>query len=328
MDAKESAEHAAAAAAQYKEAQSPTQYKEAQTPTEAKTSTSPKRDRTASLDDVDDAKPIANYRARGVCKAALGKSFLFGRRWTPGTYAVDVDRSHVVRFEDDAAGTCWEDTPTNRYAFAGDCDVKESGDTWDAVLELSRVADLLAKDAKPQSLALKFPTSTRRDQFRRAIDEARAKGDPAAEALKFARSQIKDDHFSPPREKPTRKAPTPPRESTPPPEAKRPASPRSKLRELRATLDDDIGPAVAVLAAGLADDPDDQWRATARASVAQLNGRLDRLQFAGVDGVVTADIEDEEERSFCRDARKALNRDVERVRERIQGLHVELNKVS
>ena len=325
MDAKESAEYAAAAAAQYKEAQ---------TPTEAKTATSPKRDRTASLDDVDDAKPIANYRARGVCKAALGKSFLFGRRWTPGTYAVDVDRSHIVRFEDDAAGTCWEDTPTNRYAFAGDCDVKESGDTWDAVLELSRVADLLAKDAKPTSLALKFPTSTRRDQFRRAIDEARAKGDPAAEALKFARSQIKDDHFSPPREKPTRKAPTPFKEDVPSrspsrtPEPKKIVSPRSKLRELRATLDDDIGPAVAVLAAGLADDPDDQWRATARASVAQLNGRLDRLQFAGVDGVVTADIDDEEERSACRDARKALNRDVERVRERIQGLHVELNKVS
>ena len=191
---------------------------------------------------------------------------------------------------------------------------------------------MLAKDAKPQSLALKFPTSTRRDQFRRAIDEARAKGDPAAEALKFARSQIKDDHFSPPREKPTRKAPTPPRDDRSPsrtPEPKKaPASPRSKLRELRATLDDDIGPAVAVLAAGLADDPDDQWRATARASVAQLNGRLDRLQFAGVDGVVTADIDDEEERSACRDARKALNRDVERVRERIQGLHVELNKVS
>ena len=323
MDAKESAEHAAAAAAQYKEAQTPT--------SETKTSASPKRDRTASLDDVDDAKPIADYRARGVCKAALGKSFLFGRRWTPGTYAVDVDRSHIVRFEDDATGTCWEDTPTNRYAFAGDCDVKESGDTWDAVLELSRVADLLAKDAKPQSLALKFPTSTRRDQFRRAIDEARAKGDPAAEALKFARSQIKDDHFSPPREKPTRKAPTPPRDDRSPsrtPEPKKILSPRSKLRELRATLDDDIGPAVAVLAAGLADDPDDQWRATARASVAQLNGRLDRLQFAGVDGVVTADIEDEEERSACRDARKALNRDVERVRERIQGLHVELNKVS
>ena len=118
MDAKESAEHAAAAAAQYKEAQTPTEEK-----------TTPKRDRTASLDDVDDAKPIADYRARGVCKAALGKSFLFGRRWTPGTYAVDVDRSHIVRFEDDAAGTCWEDTPTNRYAFAGDCDVKESGDT-------------------------------------------------------------------------------------------------------------------------------------------------------------------------------------------------------
>ena len=115
MDAKESAEHAAAAAAQYKEAQTPT----SQTSTPA----SSKRDRTASLDDVDDAKPIANYRARGVCKAALGKSFLFGRRWTPGTYAVDIDRSHVVRFEDDAAGTCWEDTPTNRYAFAGDCDV-------------------------------------------------------------------------------------------------------------------------------------------------------------------------------------------------------------
>jgi hypothetical protein len=318
MDAKESAEHAAAAAAQYKEAQTPTQSKEA----------TPKRDRTASLDDVDDAKPIANYRARGVCKAALGKSFLFGRRWTPGTYAVDIDRSHVVRFEDDAAGTCWEDTPTNRYAFAGDCDVKESGDTWDAVLELSRVADLLAKDAKPQSLALKFPTSTRRDQFRRAIDEARRR-DPAAEALEFARSQVKT-----PLEKPTRKAPTPFKEDVPSrspsrtPEPKKILSPRSKLRELRATLDDDIGPAVAVLAAGLADDPDDTWRATARASVAQLNGRLDRLQFAGVDGVVTADIEDEEERSFCRDARKALNRDVERVRERIQGLHVELNKVS
>ena len=317
MDAKESAEHAAAAAAQYKEAQ---------TPTEAKAS--PKRDRTASLDDVDDAKPIANYRARGVCKAALGKSFLFGRRWTPGTYAVDIDRSHVVRFEDDAAGTCWEDTPTNRYAFAGDCDVKESGDTWDAVLELSRVADLLAKDAKPQSLALKFPTSTRRDQFRRAIDEARRR-DPAAEALEFARSQVKT-----PLEKPTRKAPTPFKEDVPSrspsrtPEPKKILSPRSKLRELRATLDDDIGPAVAVLAAGLADDPDDQWRATARASVAQLNGRLDRLQFAGVDGVVTADIEDDAERSACRDARKALNRDVERVRERIQGLHVELNKVS
>ena len=43
---------------------------------------------------------------------------------------------------------------------------------------------------------------------------------------------------------------------------------------------------------------------------------------------MTADIEDDAERSACRDARKALNRDVERVRERIQGLHVELNKVS
>ena len=133
-----------------------------------------------------------------------------------------MDRSHIVRFEDDAAGTCWEDTPTNRYAFAGDCDVKESGDTWDAVLELSRVADLLAKDAKPTSLALKFPTSTRRDQFRRAIDEARAKGDPAAEALKFARSQIKDDHFSPPREKSTarRRPPRDDEESPGTPEAR------------------------------------------------------------------------------------------------------------
>ena len=231
MDAKESAEHAAAAAAQYKEAQTPT------SPTDAKVS--PKRDRTASLDDVDDAKPIADYRARGVCKAALGKSFLFGRRWTPGTYAVDVDRSHIVRFEDDAAGTCWEDTPTNRYAFAGDCDVKESGDTWDAVLELSRVADLLAKDAKPQSLALKFPTSTRRDQFRRAIDEARRR-DPAAEALNFARSQIKDDHFSPPRAKPTRKAPTPPRERSKTPEPKRPASPFATAWPASGTSSDDI----------------------------------------------------------------------------------------
>ena len=51
MDAKESAEHAAAAAAQYKEAQTPTT-KEAQA--------TPKRDRTASLDDVDDV-PWRNY---------------------------------------------------------------------------------------------------------------------------------------------------------------------------------------------------------------------------------------------------------------------------
>ena len=56
--------------------------------TNSKEAHEPQADRTASLDDVDDAKPIANYRAR-VCKAALGKSFLFGRRWTPGTYAVD-----------------------------------------------------------------------------------------------------------------------------------------------------------------------------------------------------------------------------------------------
>ena len=43
-------------------------------------------------------------------------------------------------------------------------------------------------------------------------------------------------------------------------------------------------------------------------------------------GVVTADIEDEEERSACRDARKA-NGDVERRRGAHPG-HVELNKVS
>ena len=62
---------------------------------------------------------------------------------------------------------------------------------------------------------------------------------------------------------------------------------------------------------------------TLRGAKAQADARRSELE-----GVVTADIDDEEERSACRDARKALNRDVERVRERIQGLHVELNKVS
>ena len=44
---------------------------------------------------------------------------------------------------------------------------------------------------------------------------------------------------------------------------------------------------------------------------------------------MTADIDDEEERSACRDARKALNRDDARAEAPIQGLqYVELNKVS
>jgi len=284
---------------------------------EARSPTSPNgRGRAASaasLDEVADARQT--YAARGVCKAALGKSFLFGRRWTMGAYAVDVERSHVVRFEHE-----W-DTPANRYAFAGDCLITNAGDTWDAVLELSRVADLLSKDAKLTTLALKFPTSTRRDAFRRAIEDARSRAPPdaAAEALQFARAQVRDDHFAPPGSQ-TQKRRLP----SPAPAKKAPASPRSKLKELRATLDDDLGPTVAVLAAGLADDPDEAWKAQARASVAQLNGRLDRLQFVGVDGVVTADIEDEAERSACRDARKALNRDVERVRGRVQGLFEEL----
>ena len=62
--------------------------------------------------------------------------------------------------------------------------------------------------------------------------------------------------------------------------------------------------------AGLAEGRDEEWRAGARAGLAQINGKLDKLQFAGVDGVVTADIEDDALRQDCRDRRKALNRDV------------------
>ena len=264
MDAKESAEHAAAAAAQYKEAQTPSS-KEAQA--------TPKRDRTASLDDVDDAKPIANYRARGVCKAALGKSFLFGRRWTPGTYAVDVDRSHIVRFEDDAAGTCWEDTPTNRYAFAGDCDVKESGDTWDAVLRTFSSVIYLPKTRSPS----RWRSSSRRPHdatnfggpsTRRERTRPR-RGGPEIRSISNQRTLL----CLPKSRRGRRRRQT---ATTGVHRGRRNpkiVSPRSKLRELRATLDDDIGPAVAVLAAGLADDPDDQWRATrARASRSSTGG--------------------------------------------------------
>eukprot|EP00634_Sargassococcus_sp_CCMP2135_P007920 CAMPEP_0198654430 /NCGR_PEP_ID=MMETSP1467-20131203/7709_1 /TAXON_ID=1462469 /ORGANISM="unid. sp., Strain CCMP2135" /LENGTH=250 /DNA_ID=CAMNT_0044390415 /DNA_START=53 /DNA_END=805 /DNA_ORIENTATION=+ len=64
-------------------------------------------------------------------------------------------------------------------------------------------------------------------------------------------------------------------------------------------------------------------RLRAKAEVAQINGRLDKLQFVGVDSVITTDLPDHQKLD-AKAKRKALNADLDDLRRRVSLAHAGL----
>ena len=107
------------------------------------------------------------------------------------------------------------------------------------------------------------------------------------------------------------------------------SSPKSgaleKLAGLRATFDD-LDRAVSEVEFGLSSGNGPEWKAEAKADIAQINGRLDKLQFAGIDAIVTTEIKDDAKKTECKTKRKALNQDVEALRSRIGAAYAKLKQ--
>ncbi len=59
--------------------------------------------------------------------------------------------------------------------------------------------------------------------------------------------------------------------------------------------------------------------------IAQMNGNLEKLQYAGVDSIITADLDTGKE--LAKEKRKALNQRCDALRERILGISNDLSKM-
>lgn len=77
-------------------------------------------------------------------------------------------------------------------------------------------------------------------------------------------------------------------------------------------------------AAAAHDNADVEAKFRAKAELAQIDGKLDRLQFAEVDAVVTSDIEDEDQRAEAKASRKRLNASLDDLRSKVALIHANL----
>ena len=72
----------------------------------------------------------------------------------------------------------------------------------------------------------------------------------------------------------------------------------------------------------------DDEKLAAKADIAQINGRLDKLQFVGVDSVITSDLDDDDLKLVAKTKRKALNADIEELRRRIAAAFAALTQAT
>ncbi|KAH8063180.1 hypothetical protein JL722_2343 [Aureococcus anophagefferens] len=241
---------------------------------------------------------------RGQLSSQLGKgSFMFGKRWAKGHWTFNRQHRELVQYADGG-----EREADPRLAVELTAVIKRNG-----------APGLFSSggDDPPQPLTLKAATVAECSAWKLAL-EAVLRVRQTAEARRQAAAGF-DAAAAPPAAAPPPAAP-----------AKAPGAPRSpksgaleKLLALRATFDD-LERAVGEVEFGLRSGNDAAWKAEAKADVAQINGRLDKLQFAGIDAVVTTDIKDDAKKSECKTKRKALNQDVESLRTRIGAAYSQL----
>ncbi|KAH8070844.1 hypothetical protein JL721_4757 [Aureococcus anophagefferens] len=248
-------------------------------------------------------KPAAAEPAvviRGPLSSQLGKgSFMFGKRWAKGHWTFNRQHRELVQYADGG-----EREVLGQYALAPDCELRLSKADPRLAVELTAVIKRNVSpglfssggDDPPQPLTLKAATTAE------ARRQAAAGFDAAA---------------APPAAAP------PPAAPAKAPGARVAQVGRAELLALRATFDD-LERAVGEVEFGLRSGNDAAWKAEAKADVAQINGRLDKLQFAGIDAVVTTDIKDDAKKSECKTKRKALNQDVESLRTRIGAAYSQL----
>jgi len=101
--------------------------------------------------------------------------------------------------------------------------------------------------------------------------------------------------------------------------AKAPA-PLAKLEAMRLRYDAFAAETDALEAALGAFDARPEFKLKSKNTIAQLLSQLDKLQFVGVDGVVTSEIADEAERAQAKAMRKQLNADIDVLRKAIDGI--------
>ena len=269
-------------------------------------------------------KPAAAEPAvviRGQLSSQLGKgSFMFGKRWAKGHWTFNRQHRELVQYADGG-----EREVLGQYALSPDCELRLSKADPRLAVELTAVIKRNVSpglfssggDDPPQPLTLKAATVAECSAWKLAL-EAVLRVRQTAEARRQAAAGF-DAAAVPPAAAPPPAAP-----------AKAPGAPRSpksgaleKLLSLRATFDE-LERAVGEVEFGLRSGNDAAWKAEAKADVAQINGRLDKLQFAGIDAVVTTDIKDDAKKSECKTKRKALNQDVESLRTRIGAAYSQL----
>jgi len=259
---------------------------------------------------------------RGSLHSQLGKGSFFGKpRWHRGHWSFDRRARLLSQFADggerDASAT---------FSFAPDCDLRLSSTDPRLAIVLTAVVKRGTGattffgggggDEAPQPLTLKATTVAECNAWRLALEAAlrpATRTSPAAASAAAAGARGAAG---------AARADSPP--PAPPPLAKSPKSSAiTKLAALAATFAELEG-LVGGIEAGLAAGEGGAWKAASRSRVAQINGRLDKLQFAGIDSVVTTDIKDDAKKTECKVKRKALNRDVEALRARIVAAHVAL----
>ncbi|KAK7241393.1 hypothetical protein SO694_00059156 [Aureococcus anophagefferens] len=250
----------------------------------------------------------------------LGKgSFMFGKRWAKGHWTFNRQHRELVQYADGG-----EREVLGQYALAPDCELRLSKADPRLAVELTAVIKrngapgLFSSggDDPPQPLTLKAATVAECSAWKLAL-EAVLRVRQTAEARRQAAAGF-DAAAAPPAAAP------PPAAPAKAPSARcRPSRALEKLLALRATFDD-LERAVGEVEFGLRSGNDAAWKAEAKADVAQINGRLDKLQFAGIDAVVTTDIKDDAKKSECKTKRKALNQDVESLRTRIGAAYSQL----
>lgn len=111
-----------------------------------------------------------------------------------------------------------------------------------------------------------------------------------------------------------------------PPVPVTPPSPHAKLDELRQKFES-LEAEVASIR-GIVESNDVQKMYVAKNQLAQISGHVDKLQFVGVDSVVTSDMPDEDDRQRAKSRRKELNADLDTLRLQVSQLYDKIVRVT
>jgi len=198
------------------------------------------------------------------------------------------------------------------WSFDGEILEQRSGAESDAtVYEKYTVIGQLTKTSKQVDLNVRTHSGKMFKLSLKASTGAELK--PWCEALRGKKLQAQTEEFSTPIAAKKKKISNDPLE---------------KLEDLRKQYNDILQQMDIVDRRALDEHETIESKLEAKSQVAQMNGRLDKLQFAGVDSVVTSEIQNEELKARAKLIRKTLNADIEHLRARIGQVHAHLSTIS